>query len=154
MQAKVNKAGKRTKGRLAKPVSRKRTANRKATSAATRTAQGPRARAPQSPSLLTTNDIDYLARINMELMAELWIARDRIAVLEELLESRSILRRGELDEFVPGAEFAARIEKLRGLFVQNILGAPLKHQHTVESLKELGTRQAALLRPGASIDTE
>ncbi len=103
-------------------------------------------RSPRSRPFLDARNIDYLARINMELIAELWVTRDRIAVLEALLETRSVLKRGEIDTFVPDQRFTEKNEKLRSVFVENILGAPFKHEHSVATLKAMGARHAALWR--------
>ena len=96
---------------------------------------------PDQPYLLAEH-LDYLARMNMELLAELWIARDRLAVLEELVTAKGVLEPGEIDEFVPPEDFAGKLEKLRDDMVSNILGAPFKNDHTVESLVAKGRRSS------------
>ena len=95
-------------------------------------------------SYLSSKNLDDLARINMALMSELWITRDRLAVLEELLTSRGVLEPGEADGFSPDPAFSERLERLRALFVENVLGAPLTSDETVASLKAKGKAMKAL----------
>lgn len=87
--------------------------------------------------------LDHLARMNVELLSELWIMRDRMAVLEKLLADKGVVREGAIDGFVPDAVFADRLEKLRTLMVENVVGAPYRHELTVEQLKERAKAFAA-----------
>lgn len=80
--------------------------------------------------------LDHLARMNVELLSELWIMRDRMAVLEKLLADKGVVPDGAVDQFVPDAVFADRLERLRTLMVENVIGAPYRHELTVEQLKE------------------
>ena len=101
-------------------------------------------RVPPEQPYLTGANLDYLARINMELFTELWITRDRLAVVEELLNKKGILDLGEVDSFVPDDEFNERMEILRSVVTANVIGAPFKHQCTVESLVAEGKKLALL----------
>ena len=96
---------------------------------------------PDQPYLLAEH-LDYLARMNMELLAELWITRDRLAVFEELVTAKGVLESGEIDDFVPPEDFAGKLEQLRDEMVSNILGAPFQNEHTVESLVAKGRRRS------------
>ena len=68
----------------------------------------------------------------------MWIARDRIAVLEQVLADKGVIESDAVDTYVPDDAMAARLETLRRITVENVLGAPFKHNHTVETLKAQG----------------
>ena len=95
-------------------------------------------RQPPDEPYLQSKDLDYLARMNMELLSELWIARDRIAVLEQVLAEKGVIEPDAVDAFVPDESMNKRLETLRRVVVENVIGAPYKNQHTVETLKQQG----------------
>ncbi len=74
---------------------------------------------------LDHNNIDDLARMVTALLTELWIVRDRVAVLEKLHGERLGLDGGAIDDFVPDADFSARLETIRDRMVSAVVGAPL-----------------------------
>lgn len=74
---------------------------------------------------LSQDNIDDLGRMVTALLTELWIARDRVAVLERLLEEKGVLAQGEVDNYLPTPEFEATLEKLRDRMAANVIGAPL-----------------------------
>jgi len=76
-------------------------------------------------SYLDTSNIDDLGRMVTALLTELWITRDRLAVVEALLEEKIGLSAQEIDDYTPAADIAARIEKVRDRLVGNVVGAPL-----------------------------
>jgi hypothetical protein len=89
-----------------------------------------RTRKPQ----LTSDDVDRLARQNAQLMAELWIVKDRMAILEKLLQTAGVLDRAALNRYVPEGEFAAELTHEREAFVARIVDdAP--ENRSVETLK-------------------
>jgi hypothetical protein len=89
---------------------------------------------PERP-YLGQKELDDLVRMNSELMAELWILRDRVTVLEHLLEQKQVLQRQEIHEFVPAGELAAELERERKALVERVAGAPHMKSYTVEGLK-------------------
>jgi hypothetical protein len=89
---------------------------------------------PERP-YLGQKELDDLVRMNSELMAELWILRDRVTVLEHLLEQKQVLQRQEVHEFVPAGELAAELERERKALVERVAGAPHMTSYTVEGLK-------------------
>lgn len=95
-------------------------------------------RLPPDEPYLESEDLDYLVRMNMELLSELWIARDRIAVLEQVLADKGLIEANAVDAFVPDNAMAERLDVLRREVVENVIGAPFKNQQTVQSLKEKG----------------
>lgn len=86
---------------------------------------------------LAADDVDRLARQNTQLMAELWIVKDRLAVLERLLADKGLLAAGEVDDTVPESDLAAQLDRERERFIRRIQGfAP--EDRTTEALKALG----------------
>ena len=102
------------------------------------TVKNTRGRIAEDETYLESKDLDYLVRMNMELLSELWIARDRIAVLEQLLVDKKVFADGEVDSFVPDEKMASRLEDLRTIVVENVIGAPLKNDLTVKDLVSRG----------------
>lgn len=102
---------------------------------------------------LDSTELDHLARMNMELLSELWIARDRIAVLEQVLADKGVIESGAVDTYVPDESMTARLDALRRITVENVIGAPFKNNHTVESLKAQGRALAAATAVGSSKKT-
>lgn len=78
--------------------------------------------------------IDALVRMNTELLSELWIMRDRMMVLEHLLEKKSGLSRQEIDDFEPPPDLEAELLAERDALVRRVVGAPWNDHWTVESI--------------------
>ncbi len=74
---------------------------------------------------LTENNIDDLGRMVVALLSELWIMRDRMAILEQVLVKTGALQPGAIDAFTWTPEQTAEIDKLRDKLVSSVLGAPL-----------------------------
>jgi hypothetical protein len=74
---------------------------------------------------LTDNDVDDLARMVVALLSELWIVRDRIAVLEALLTEKGVLPDGAPDNFEWPADKAEQMEALRDTMMAAVIGAPV-----------------------------
>ena len=110
------------------------------------TVNNTRGRVAEGETYLESKDLDYLVRMNMELLSELWIARDRIAVLEQVLIDKGIMTVGEVDNFVPDEEMTLRLEKLRTIVVENVIGAPLKNDLTVKDLISRGQALSKLTK--------
>ena len=57
----------------------------------------------QPPSRPVTGDerLDGLLRMNTELLSELWILRDRVMVLERILEEKGLLDAQAVSNYVP-----------------------------------------------------
>jgi hypothetical protein len=95
---------------------------------------------------LSSQDTEYLARMNMALLSELWITRDRVAVLEEMLANGDTITRQRIDNYRPSAEFADYLESLRAVVVENVVGAPFQSTESVDSLIQKGRELARLHR--------
>lgn len=94
---------------------------------------------PPNP-ITGSEDMDALMRINTELMSELWILRDRVTVLEKMLEDKGVVSRQAINDFAPEGEFAEELDQERDKFVRRVAGAPWEVEFTVESLVERGQR--------------
>lgn len=96
-------------------------------------------RIPDKP-YLGDQRLDILARQNTELLSELWILRDRVMVLEKLLEERNLVNRAEIDAFAPDAAFEAEITAERDAMVERVIGGAFKRDYTVEDIRRKGHR--------------
>lgn len=83
-----------------------------------------------------TNDEKYdaLVRMNTELLSELWIMRDRMMVLEHLLEKKFGLSKQEITDFDPPPELEAELLAERDALIRRVVGAPWNDHWTVESI--------------------
>ncbi|HEY4545504.1 MAG TPA: hypothetical protein VIG90_03620 [Pedomonas sp.] len=93
---------------------------------------------------LSHDNVDDLGRMVTALLTELWIARDRVAVLERILEDKGVLNPDEVNNYVPTPEFEASLEKLRDRMAGNVIGAPLAARE--RSVDEILAR-AGMARP-------
>ncbi|MTD15779.1 hypothetical protein GIS00_17735 [Nakamurella sp. YIM 132087] len=81
-----------------------------------------------APSYLHQATVEDVARMVESLTEELWILRDRVVVLEELLEAKDVVKVAEIDGFEPDEKAHARLAKDRSRLVRRVLGAPLARQ--------------------------
>lgn len=95
--------------------------------------------APPKP-ITGSEEMDSIMRINTELMSELWILRDRVMVLERILEDKGVLEQKLIDNYVPDGKVAEFFDRERESFVRRVAGAPWETEFTVESLIEKGQR--------------
>jgi dienelactone hydrolase len=100
---------------------------------------------------LTPHNVDDLGRMIVALVCELWITRDRLAVVEELLVEKGTIAPGAVDGFEWPADRAAAMEHLRDKVVGAIIGAPLAGQdRSIEAILErAGLRVPAATTPPA-----
>ena len=89
--------------------------------------------APKQPS---TGDemMDNLIRMNTELMSELWVLRDRVTILEHMLQEKGTISRKALDDFVPTGELAKELVRERDGLVEKVVGGAWMQGFSVESL--------------------
>ena len=80
---------------------------------------------------LGTERADDLARISLALLSELWVLRDRVTVLEHVLEQKGSIARQELDKLMPEGELAEELARERREMVERVLGAPFSTQRTI-----------------------
>ena len=79
---------------------------------------------------------DDLMRINAELLAELWILRDRVTILEHLLAGKGLVDRKAIDDFQPAGALAEELTRERQAMVRRVMGAPHATRYDHESLKK------------------
>lgn len=104
-----------------------------------------------SNAYLGPDNVDDLGRMVTALLTELWITRDRVAVLERIIEEKGVVVPGEVNDYVPDAAFEAELSALRDRMAGNVIGAPL-------AARERGAGQilarAGMSHPGASQENE
>jgi hypothetical protein len=86
--------------------------------------------------LLTPEDVDRVARQNVQLMTELWIVKDRLALLETMLQDAGLLSRAALNRAVPEGALAQELETERNNYIRRIIHDD-PERRSVESLKSL-----------------
>ena len=69
--------------------------------------------------------LDRMMNVIMGLAEELYVTRDRLQVMERVLEKRGALRRDDLDGWQPDESQQAEILRDRDAFVQAILSRAL-----------------------------
>ena len=69
--------------------------------------------------------LDRMMNVIMGLAEELYVTRDRLQVMERVLESRGALNREELDGWSPDEDQQADILRDRDAFIQAILSRAL-----------------------------
>jgi hypothetical protein len=77
---------------------------------------------------------DALVRMHTELLSEMWIMRDRMMVMEYLLEKRLGLSAREIDDFDPPPEFESRLLAERDALVRRVVGAPWNDHWTIATI--------------------
>jgi hypothetical protein len=93
-------------------------------------------KAPIRP-ILAPADLDTLGRQHVQLMAEVWILRDRLKLLESVLVSAGLLKAGQLDDSVPDEALRQTLTQDRDAFVERIMGVE-PQDRTVDRLKSHG----------------
>ncbi len=74
---------------------------------------------------LGENNIDDLGRMVIALLSEVWIMRDRMHVLEDMLSQRGGPTFEEIDAYKPSGASLARLEAERKRLTSNVVAAPL-----------------------------
>lgn len=87
-------------------------------------------------SYLRAEDFDALARQNVQLMTELWIVKDRLAVLESMLEEKSLVDRQKLNDIEPAGALAEELDRDRSAYLDRIMGVDPR-ERTVEALRNM-----------------
>lgn len=72
-------------------------------------------------------DLDRVLGVVMELAGEVYVLRDRLRTLEQLLEERGTLARADLEGYRPAGDEHARRLAERDAFIARIL-APMTHE--------------------------
>ena len=78
--------------------------------------------------------MDNLIRMNTELMSELWVLRDRVTILEHMLQEKGAISRKAFDDFVPTGDLAKELVRERDGLVEKVVGGAWMQDFSVESL--------------------
>jgi hypothetical protein len=73
-----------------------------------------------NPAYFENEVIDHLIGIVLELGAQLWVTRDRLAMVEEQLASKGLLSMQELDEGRPSEALKARLKADREAMIHQL----------------------------------
>ncbi|MFV2198569.1 hypothetical protein [Nocardiopsis sp. LOL_012] len=71
--------------------------------------------------------MDALFSLTMELASELWVVRDRLAVIEHLLEERGTLTREDVERTQPEGAFAERLAAERERFLTRMFASATRN---------------------------
>lgn len=77
---------------------------------------------------------DSLLRMNAELLSELWILRDRVTVLEHMLEEKGVVSRQALNDHVPAGPLAEELTQARDDLVRKVIGGAWTQGFSLEGL--------------------
>ncbi|MCY4478007.1 MAG: hypothetical protein OXC70_08480 [Gammaproteobacteria bacterium] len=91
---------------------------------------------PPIRPLTGDENLDRLLRMNTELLSELWILRDRVMVLEKILEEKELLDANAIDDYAPSQAFGEVLQDERDQLVRRVAGAPWIEEFTWQSLVE------------------
>jgi len=78
--------------------------------------------------------MDNVIRMNTELMSELWILRDRVTLLEHVLQQQGVINRKTLDDMLPDGDLAKELNRERDALVEKVVGGAWMQGYSVESL--------------------
>ena len=70
--------------------------------------------------------IDELVKMNTELLTELWILKDRVYILEKILEEKKIVKNDKINNYEPHGEFINFLDNERESLIKKVIEAPLK----------------------------
>lgn len=75
-----------------------------------------------NPTYFENEVIDHLIDITLELGAELWVVKDRLAHLEEILSNENKLSLNSLDNGKPSEELQKKLDNERIQLIKRIYG--------------------------------
>lgn len=94
----------------------------------------------KQPTYLQAEDLDTLARQNIQLMAELWIVKDRLAMLEDMLAKQGLIDRAVFETTEPDEALSAELEADRVAYIKRIVGLSAD-QRTIPNLQDVAPRK-------------
>lgn len=84
--------------------------------------------------LTNRQSVDGLFNMVMELAKEHWVLRDRLAVIEHLLDVGGTLTRADIEAFQPSGDLARELDEQRADFLTRIVSSwPLDGQDEPEN---------------------
>lgn len=78
-------------------------------------------RAASAGPSLHPGQLDHLGKALLHLARELWVVRDRLAVLEAVLEERGIPVTQAIQDFQPSGEIGERLARERARFTRALV---------------------------------
>ncbi|MBM3504366.1 MAG: hypothetical protein FJX65_10870 [Alphaproteobacteria bacterium] len=91
----------------------------------------------RKPPFFDVPHVDALMRMNTELLAELWIVKDRLLVLEHLVGQKLGLDSEAIDRFTPDPALAERLDREREQVMKKVMLAPFADEdRRVETILE------------------
>ena len=96
---------------------------------------------------LSVDDIDNLAKAVTTLARELWIVKDRLMILEAVLEKHGIHAADEIDAFVPDTALTKKLSANREELMQHLMQALNPKPGTEASL-------SGRIKPGHDTDAQ
>lgn len=87
------------------------------------TQQTPEGGAPlvgDSPSYLKDPVLDVTVRMLVELAAQVWVDRERLLVIESLLDERGVMTRAAIENYRPGPARLAALRQERSRFIDDV----------------------------------
>ena len=79
-----------------------------------------------NPAFFDHSVIDNLIAVTMELGAELWVQRERMRVIEQLLAEHGVVTREAIERYESSSEEQDRVRSERDAFVQRLYGLLLR----------------------------
>lgn len=87
-------------------------------------------------SYLSTRELDAITRTQTEMLSELWILRDRVLVLEHLLEQANILPPEAIDNLDPPPQLTEKLNQDRDALVARVAGAGHRQELDLAELRK------------------
>ncbi len=87
---------------------------------AEQTPEGGTPLAGDDPIYLKDPVLDATVRMLVELAAQVWVDRERLLVMETLLDERGVLTRDAIENYRPNAERTAAFRKERAQFIEDV----------------------------------
>jgi hypothetical protein len=87
------------------------------------------------PQYFKDADLDRIMAVVLNLANELWVAKDRIFVLEQLLAQRGAATTAEVDAYQPSGEAKARLEADRKEYIARVLSGLALQPKPIEEIR-------------------
>ena len=76
------------------------------------------------PAAFDAPYVDALLRMNTELLAELWIVKDRLLILERIFQDKLGISAEEIDRFAPDRDLGQKLDREREVMMKKVMLAP------------------------------
>ena len=76
-----------------------------------------------NPTYFSDPALDRVVSMVMELSAQVWVYRDRMMAVEDLLAEKDMITTADLDSYVPSEARRAQIKAERDAFVESVFSA-------------------------------